>query len=151
MKAVRRWGPLVIRLGLAAVFVYAGLAKAPWPQRFAVDIESYRLIPRGAAALLAAYLPYLEIIAGLGLLVNRLAAGATLVLSALTAAFIVALVSAWMRGLEIRCGCFGAGEAPTAALYPWWILRDLLLLGGLVIVSRSLGAGKAAGKRAESA
>lgn len=136
---LRRWGALGLRLLLAAVFIYAGAVKAPWPRRFALDVESYRLVSPGIAYAVALYLPYLEIVAGLGLLVRRVAPGATLLLATLTAFFLTALVSAWVRGLEIRCGCFGAGEA-AAADYPWWVLRDGLLLAACALVWRTLPA-----------
>lgn len=136
------WAAFGLRLGLAAVFIYAGAAKAPWPQRFALDVESYRLVPPSAAAWVAGYLPYLEVVAGLALLSRRVAAGATLWLGTLSAVFLAALLSAWARGLEIRCGCFGESDAP-AADYAWWILRDGLLLGACVIVWRTLPRSRA--------
>lgn len=133
------WAGLGLRLALAGIFIYAGAVKAPWPQRFALDIESYRLAPPAVAAALARYLPYLEIVAGLGILIRRVAPGATLLLGTLTGVFLVALLSAWARGLEIQCGCFGAGEA-AAANYLWWVLRDVVLLAGCVAVWRTLPA-----------
>lgn len=128
---------LGLRVSLAGVFIYAGAVKAPWPRRFAVDVESYRLVSPAVAAVVAGYLPYLEIVGGLAILIPRVAAGATLVLGTLTGGFLAALISAWARGLEIRCGCFGAGDAATAA-YPWWITRDVVLLAACVIVWRTL-------------
>jgi putative oxidoreductase len=132
-----RAGRLALRFGLAAVFLYAGTAKALTPHRFAVDIESYRIAPVWAALALAYYLPWLEIACGLGLLARRTAPGATLIAGTLMSAFMLALLSAWGRGLEIRCGCFGAGEA-SASDYPWWLLRDLALLAGCAALWRDL-------------
>lgn len=125
----------VLRLGLAAVFIYAGAVKAPAPARFAVDIESYQILPASVAALAAFYLPYLEIVAGMALLVPRVVAGGALLLGGLTGVFLVALLSAWARGLEIRCGCFGAGEAASSS-YAWWMIRDALLLAACAEVLR---------------
>ena len=52
-------------------------------------------------------------------------------------AFIVGITSAWSRGLQIDCGCFGGGgfDAGATAQYPWEIARDvgLLLLSGLLV------------------
>ncbi len=46
--------------------------------------------------------------------------------------FLMALLSAWMRGLDIRCGCFGSTEA--GAPIPIAIMRDLGILGALLFL-----------------
>jgi hypothetical protein len=50
--------------------------------------------------------------------------------SLLLVAFIVGIASAWARGLQIDCGCFGGGglTADATAQYPWDIARDVVLL-----------------------
>src|SRR2546423_2857466 len=101
---------LVVRLlaaMLGALFVYAGALKALIPARFAVDIENYRLVSRSVAVLMALYLPGLEIVCGVALLVGRAMRGARWLITAMMLVFIGALVSAAMRGLDISCGCFG--------------------------------------------
>lgn len=138
-ERVWRWVGIGLRLALAAVFIYAGAVKAPWPRRFALDIESYRLMPPAWAAIVAGYLPYLEIVAGVGILIQRAAAGATLLLGTLTGVFMAALIAAWARGLEIQCGCFGAGDA-AGANYGWWVSRDAMLLAACIVVWRTLPA-----------
>ena len=77
------------------------------------------------AGLLAAALPWLEILAGGLLLAHRHVRAACLVLAALTTLFVAALLSVLARGLEVDCGCFGASVAvsPVEAL-----LRDVLIL-----------------------
>jgi uncharacterized membrane protein YkgB len=51
------------------------------------------------------------------------------------AVFIVAIVSAWARGLDIDCGCFGKGNI--SSNYTWLLVRDLLMLASAVYVVRS--------------
>ncbi len=49
----------------------------------------------------------------------------------LLVAFIVGIASAWARGLQIECGCFGGGGGPAvnaSAAYPWELARDVGLL-----------------------
>ena len=124
----------LLRIGLAAVFVYAGILKVLDPSQFLADIESYRLLPYLAAVGTALYLPWLEICCGVALLFKRAYSGSLLILAALAGAFAVALGSAWWRGLDISCGCFG-GNGSTAN-YPWLIARDLgimTVLGVLVM------------------
>ena len=44
--------------------------------------------------------------------------------------FVIGIASAWARGLQIDCGCFGGGgyDADATEKYPWEIARDLGLL-----------------------
>ena len=55
----------------------------------------------------------------------------------LLVAFVIGISSAWARGLEIECGCFGGGGAKEGAssAYPWEIARDvgLLALSGWLV------------------
>ena len=104
------------RVGVAAVCLAAGGLKARDPAAFAAAIDHYRLLPYPAAAALALYLPWLEIVCGAAVLWSRWRLGALNLLLALCAVFSGALASAWGRQLDIACGCFGAGPAGRAAL-----------------------------------
>ena len=121
--------PLVFRVVLAAVFLWAGVAKLRGAHLFATDIAAFRLLPGGAPGLAltaAYYLPWLEIVSALGLWIPRWRTAALVVGSALLAGFTVALSLAWARGIHLDCGCFGAGGGTNL---PLAIGRNLLLLG----------------------
>jgi len=122
------------RIMLAAVFVYAGTAKALDPAAFADAIDGYRLLPHAAGAALALYLPWLEIFGGLGVIWSRTRLGALALLFLLCLVFGIAVASAWIRNLEIACGCFGGGAIGAAALRGS-LLRDaaLALLAGALL------------------
>ncbi|HSI10155.1 MAG: MauE/DoxX family redox-associated membrane protein [Rariglobus sp.] len=115
----------VLAIALAAILGYAGTAKLRDPAAFATDIENFQLLPPGPSALLAVYLPWLELLLAAGLLLPRWRAAAGLLTSLLFAVFTLAVGLAWARGLDITCGCFGHGT-PTAL--PWAFLRNLTLL-----------------------
>ena len=118
---------------VAGVLAWAGVAKLGDPARFAADIDNYRLLPPALAAMAAVYLPWLELGLAAGLLVPRLRVVARLLALGLILVFCAALCSAWARGLDIRCGCFGgsAGGASTAqALGRNAVLVALLVWGG---------------------
>jgi uncharacterized membrane protein YphA (DoxX/SURF4 family) len=54
-------------------------------------------------------------------------------------AFIIGISSAWARGLQIDCGCFGGGgyAADATKKYPWEIARDVgLLAASILLVAR---------------
>ena len=119
------------RLLLAAVFLWAGVAKLRGPHLFAADIAAFRLLPpasgSGPLALGAAYyLPWLEVLCAVGLWTRRWGGAALRVGAALLAGFTLALVSAWARGIHLDCGCFGAGSGTNL---PLAVGRNVLLLG----------------------
>ena len=111
----------LVRLGVAGVYLYAGVLKI-WDFHrghsatpdFTVAIQHFKLLPApDLAVVLAVYLPWLEVTAAFSLLIRRLALGAATAVTAMTAVFLVALCSAWARGLDISCGCFGKDEVST--------------------------------------
>jgi putative oxidoreductase len=123
---VKRFILLALRLALGALFVFAGAVKVADPSAFAVEIHNYQLFPV-LAPVLAATLPAVEIVVGAALLVGPrpwVRAGA-LVSSALMVVFTVAVGSAVARGINITCGCFGAGSGPVTWMT---VIRDVALL-----------------------
>ena len=131
---------VVVRLAVAAVFLIAGLMKI-WDFKlghsatpdFTIAIQSYHLLPwPDLSVVLAVYLPWLEISAALVLFTRRLALGASAALLGMSAVFLVAISSAWWRGLDISCGCFGKEEISTD--YRTLILRDLALLAACALL-----------------
>ena len=129
-----RMAVLSCRLILGAVFLWAGIVKARDPVTFSWDIEGYGVIWGPAAALVALYLPWLEIITGGALVLGRPGRGALIVAAALLGIFLAALAQAWLRGLDVQCGCFGASGA--SGRYAWWVARDMALLGACVLCWR---------------
>jgi len=124
----------VAKVALSGVFLYAGSLKAFDPAGFALSIDNYRLLPYPVAAALAVYLPWLELFCGLGVLWPRTRLGALAVLIGLSLGFSGAIASAWLRGLDISCGCFGSEEGSRASLVVS-LLRSvsLVLLCGCVL------------------
>ena len=108
-----------------AVFVWAGWLKARDPLQFLVDIRSFHLLPDPYACWLALALPWLEIFAGLAVITGWKRQGGLLLLNALLMIFAVALLSAWARGLDVSCGCFGGGGRSNIQQA---LLRDAVLL-----------------------
>jgi len=132
----------VSRLSLAAIFIYAGVIKATDVVAFAGQVANYQLLPYAWNFVVAAALPYVEILCGFLLLLNRKVRPSLLVLLFLNSVFIVALASVMMRGFDIDCGCFNpdsnTSTPPIAA-----IMRDfvfvLLILTGWFFKPASVG------------
>jgi putative oxidoreductase len=125
---------LLLRVIVGGIFICAGGLKVIDPAQFAKDVDNYRMLPFAATAAVALYLPWLEIIAGAALATGVWQRGASLVIGAMLLAFLIALGTAWARGLDITCGCFGHG--PNRTHYPLAMLLDAGLLAALCIANR---------------
>jgi putative oxidoreductase len=99
---------VLARLGLAAMFLYAGVLKLLEPAGLAQDISNYRLLPAGPVPALAVGLPVLEIVTGLALLTRNYARGGAALSALMLALFAAAMAQAELRGIDVACGCFGA-------------------------------------------
>ncbi len=83
---------LILRLAVAAAFIVASWEKIVYPDAFARIIERYQLLPVALVPLVALWLPWTELVAGVMLLVGVWARAVGLLLSFLTLVFIAALV-----------------------------------------------------------
>jgi hypothetical protein len=133
-RECRRHNSVVQDLGsagallLAAVFAWAGAAKAVAPQRTTTAFRSLGLPGAGG---LARVVPALELITAAALIVSpRLGAAAAL---ALLGAFTVFVVSALAGGRTVGCGCFGAAR-PDDQL-SWLEPARNLLLAALAVTA----------------
>jgi putative oxidoreductase len=111
---------------LSLVFVYAGFIKIIGSFAFYQDVRAYHLIPDQWAWVWAHSLPWLEIVTGVALLAKPTRLASSLIISLLLLLFMSALLSSWIRGLNIDCGCFGEGGAHSN--YAWYLSRDSLML-----------------------
>ncbi|NMH96256.1 MauE/DoxX family redox-associated membrane protein [Pseudonocardia acidicola] len=131
LRPWQSWLSTLARLILGVVWIVAGVLKAGDLDASVRAVRAYRLLPEIAAQLLGAGLPFAEIVLGVLLVVGLGVRIAAVVSALLMTMFIVGIVSAWARGLQIDCGCFGsggqlgAGESPT---YGTEVARDVTLL-----------------------
>ncbi|MCS6245822.1 MAG: DoxX family protein [Opitutus sp.] len=133
-----RWVGWGARITLAGLFLWAGIRKAMEPELFLQDIESYELLPYRWAWLMSIWLPFLEITAAVALLMTlKWAQAGALVIGGLLLVFLGAIISGWVRGLTLSCGCFGASTEP--ANYLWLVVRDVLMLGLVAVVVKTSG------------
>jgi uncharacterized membrane protein YphA (DoxX/SURF4 family) len=134
---------IIGRVVLAAIFLLAAFAKMkpqpgmPWTygsihtslSMFAMGVDSYQMLPPWAVSPFAHFLPPFELLLGLWLLSGYGLRLSGLVSTALIGAFIIAMYSAYKRGLTISCGCFGPG----AQIGPTDLIRDGLIFLPLAI------------------
>lgn len=119
---------LLARWGLAAVWLVSGWIKAADPVESVIAVRAYELLPESLVRPVAIGLPAVEIALGLLLLIGLGTRLAALASAALLMVLIAGIASAWARGLQIDCGCFGGGgvdTSVTAWTYAQEILRDI--------------------------
>ncbi len=131
------------RIVLAGVFIYAGYSKLtmgmhPRPpigvalSFFAMQVDSYRILPVWGVKFVANTLPFVEIGLGLLLLLGwKLRIWATLI-TLIMLGFFIAVVRSYAMGLQINCGCFANPEPLTIKT----VLRDgaLVALAALMTI-----------------
>lgn len=128
---LERWLSFGLRLIVAGAFAAASLLKMRDPSGFAEQVGNYQLLPE-LSNFIAILLPSLELTCAMALLLGPKywrAAGAFVLLGMLVV-FTSAIGRAWAMGINLECGCFGAGST---SIGPWPILRNLALSGALAL------------------
>jgi uncharacterized membrane protein YphA (DoxX/SURF4 family) len=129
---VKEWFGTLARLVVGGVWLAAGLLKIGDGAGSVRAVRAYDLLPESVVPTVGHALPAVEIVVGLALVAGALTRGVAVLSALLQLAFIIGISSAWARGLQIDCGCFGGGgfDADATSKYPWEIARDsgLLLL-----------------------
>ena len=100
----------LIRVGLAALFIWTGAQKLLEPGAFAAAIANYRVLPDALVGLAAVTLPVLELVVGAALLWPLYAQGAAVLVAGLLFVFAAAMAQSKLRGIDLDCGCFGADQ-----------------------------------------
>jgi uncharacterized membrane protein YphA (DoxX/SURF4 family) len=127
---------LLLRLGLAALFIAFSIPKIREPDLFALSIFNYHMLPHWGVNAMAIVLPWLELFLGVALAIGLWRRASALVVSGLMVVFIAAFVTAKARGLNISCGCFELGEQAKPSSLVWVVLRDLSFLGAALLLVR---------------
>jgi uncharacterized membrane protein YphA (DoxX/SURF4 family) len=131
------------RLVLAGIFIYAGYAKIALPTMhprppiglalsfFAMQVDSYQVLPPWGVNFVAHTLPFAEITLGVLLLIGwQLRIWATLT-TLLILGFFAVVVRSYAAGMQINCGCFANPEPLTI----WTVIRDGALAALAVVMT----------------
>ena len=95
------------------------------PASFASAISHFKILPGQLVSLVALGLPPFEILSAVLLAVGPWKRLGAFNIFALCLVFLVALVSAAVRGIELNCSCFGAARGEPVGVA---ISRDVVLL-----------------------
>jgi uncharacterized membrane protein YphA (DoxX/SURF4 family) len=100
------------------------------PVEFASGIDNFKIVPWPFSVALGFYLPWLEILCALGLVLGFLYRGALTLLIMLMLVFTLAITAAKVRGLDITCGCFG--HASQHWSFPSHLATNVAILAALL-------------------
>jgi uncharacterized membrane protein YphA (DoxX/SURF4 family) len=122
----------IIRIILGIIFLWSGLSKLTDISLFGVLINAYGLIPKSWGIPSALILASLEIMAGIGLVVDL--HGSLGIVTGLTILFIMILLYGIHMGLDIDCGCFGPSDPEAKAFHGLRqaLYRDFVIMGGVI-------------------
>jgi len=129
---------LLSRLFLGGILVYASYDKILHPVPFAEIVYNYQILPDILVNLAALFLPWIELLVGLSLILGLWLPGAILISNLLLLIFFSTLVFNMARGLDIDCGCFTVSVGPSSGGHMlWYLLRDgfFLLVGAFLSFS----------------
>ena len=126
---------LAARWILGLTFIYASFHKIISPADFAKIVYGYSLFPEIFINLIAITLPFLELIAGLALIIGVYPRSAAVIINGLLLAFIAVLAINLVRGHEFDCGCFSADRGGYTSSPKVTLLRDIIyFILGLQII-----------------
>jgi len=104
------WLTIRVQIALGAIFIIAALPKIADPPSFAHMIYNYRLVPSPLINISALVMPWVELLAGLALILGVWKAAARTVVAIMLAVFIVAISINLSRDNAIDCGCFNVAD-----------------------------------------
>jgi putative oxidoreductase len=123
------------RVVLAVLFAWAAVTKVPNMELFAEETANYRMLPASLVPIFAVCLAGVEILSSLLMFLGIAVRASAAVVGLMLVAFIIALSQALLRGIDLRCGCFGGSE-----LASWWtVARDVAMLAACVPLLKAGG------------
>lgn len=125
---------LALRWYLGLVFVTACWHKLLHPASFAMDVATYGILPLALVNPTAIILPWVELAAGIMLIIGYRARVGALLAAAMMLVFVAALGVALARGLDISCGCFASQGLADDPISGWTMWRDLGWLAAALYV-----------------
>jgi putative oxidoreductase len=142
------WLTVRVQIALGAIFVAAALPKISDPPSFAHMIFNYRVLPGGLINLSALVMPWVELLAGLALILGVWVKPARWIVSLLLVTFMIAITINLARGNAIDCGCFdvsAANKTHEERIHDMWfvLIRD----AGMLLMAAQLAWAERVGGR----
>jgi uncharacterized membrane protein YphA (DoxX/SURF4 family) len=125
---------LVLRIVLGVVFVLASADKVLEPDKFAVAVRGYQLIPIELSNLFAIVIAWGELIAAIMLIFGVFTRQAAAAIFLMLVMFTVAIAIMMVRGVVVDCGCFSNEGGSQTGLR--LIIRNLFLMATALMIMR---------------
>lgn len=119
---------IVSRLILGGIFIYAAVDKIAHPDQFAEIVYNYKLLPGPMVNVMAIMMPWVEMLAGVFLVLGIWVKDNAAILGALLLVFIAAIGINLARGLDFDCGCFSTASHGKKSASILLLVRDIALL-----------------------
>ena len=139
---------LALRVVIGAFFLHASLDKIAHPAAFAKIVYQWQVLGPVGSNLVAVLMPWVEAVAGVLLIAGLWRRESAAVIAGLLVVFIVAAASVMARGIDVEnCGCTSvtAGHKAEKSFFtgvgPFLILRNLVMLGGALLLVRAAPRG----------
>jgi len=124
-----------VRLILGTLFIYASYDKIVHPKAFAEVVYNYQILPDGLINVTAIFLPWLEVLMGMFLIMGFWMPGTVIWCNTLLVTYTVALCFNLARGLDIDCGCFSTTKESTIGIGTiLWHAAFLILSGYMFFI-----------------
>ena len=94
------------RLLVGGIFIWASIQKIVDPSEFSKQIDLYKATPIIINNIVALIIPWIELLIGFGLILNRNIKGSIILSIILFILFILLISQAYYRGFTLDCGCF---------------------------------------------
>lgn len=124
----------LLRLVIGVLFIYASYDKILNPEAFAKAIKNYDMLPFSLIHISALILPYLELFTGLFLIFGKFKLGSPFLIGVMLIFFLVGLIQAYARGLDINCGCFSLDNPSASSDILMRIFEDILMLIAVILI-----------------
>ncbi|MCL5958900.1 MAG: thioredoxin domain-containing protein [Chloroflexi bacterium] len=121
---------LVARVALGIILIFSAATKLVHPVEFAASVQAYGLLPLRLVDLVAAVLPWIELLVGTFLLFGLLNRVVLPIAGLMLGFFVVLMAVAFAQGKQIDCGCFVGVIDETVG--PLTLLRDVVIVSLVV-------------------
>lgn len=128
----------IFKIILGISFIYASFSKIEDPASFATIVYGYDIFPSNSINLIAIVIPFIELTAGLSILMGLYPRSAVFIINGLLLSFIVLISFNLIRGHQFDCGCFSvAGENQSLANI-MSLVRDIFMLAAGIFVWKNI-------------
>lgn len=134
---IHNWLAIPCRIWVGLVYIFAAWYKIADPHAFGLNIATYQILPLKYINLMAIILPWLEIVTGVALILGLYTRASALCIIGMTVMFIVALVIAINKQIQMTsCGCFAPDAEAAMKTITWsYVYRDIGYLAASTYVA----------------